>query len=92
MLFQFTDFDVQKVCAKNMIGMASQLGCSATDIACLCKNQDFGNGIRDCAFESCGDDAAAGKVVAWGQQYCASNGGTGGVSVPTSEHTPISMS
>jgi hypothetical protein len=64
-----------------MLAKAGEFNCGATDTACLCKNDDFKFGVRDCAYQSCGDDQAAAKVVAWGEQFCASNGGGGGGSV-----------
>src|SRR5699024_3159595 len=36
-----------------MFDKAKDLGCSNGDIPCLCKNSDFGNGLRDCTNEAC---------------------------------------
>lgn len=52
-----------------MLAKAPSLGCSGTpDPACLCKNQNFVYGIRDCATEACGSDAPA--IIAAGTQIC----------------------
>src|SRR5436853_2702910 len=63
---------LQKVCVNNMLGQASQLGCSAGDIVCLCKNVNFGNGIKDCATESCPSANDAANVQSAGMAICAS--------------------
>lgn len=53
----------------NMIALAPSLGCAANDAACLCKNDNFQWGIRDCSNAVCGSDNA-GSVIAFGQSYC----------------------
>ncbi|KID59247.1 CFEM domain protein, partial [Metarhizium brunneum ARSEF 3297] len=40
---------IQQTCMNNMIAQYSQLGCRSLDSACLCKNANFGYGVRDCA-------------------------------------------
>ena len=54
-----------------MLGKAQELGCSSeTDIACLCKNQDFTYGVRDCTNESCPDSDKS-TVLTFGNSICA---------------------
>ncbi|KAH7027556.1 uncharacterized protein B0I36DRAFT_375369 [Microdochium trichocladiopsis] len=60
-----------QTCFDNMVAQYSALGCSQPNAACLCKNQDFGNGIRDCSNGACGTDAAR-PVISYGSSYCAS--------------------
>lgn len=54
-----------------MLAKAEELGCPDADVACLCLNQDFSNGITDCTNESClgGEDKQS--VIDTGVQYCA---------------------
>lgn len=48
---------------------AQELNCNVNDIACLCKNPNFGYGLRDCSAAICpGQDAA--KVVEYGIAIC----------------------
>lgn len=65
-------------CLKGMLLKAGELGCpikdGQPDAKCLCNNQDFSYGIRDCALESCGNDTVAQGVIQFGLDYCASNG------------------
>lgn len=54
-----------------MIALAPSLGCAGSpDASCLCKNVDFGYGIRDCANEACGADDAS-SVISFGNSYCS---------------------
>jgi hypothetical protein len=55
-----------------MLGQASALGCSSTDVACLCKNQNFGFGIRDCSYQACPPNTDIAAIIAYGNTYCAS--------------------
>lgn len=55
-----------------MLTKAGELGCNGADPKCLCSNQNFLYGVRDCSYQSCNDDGAAGKVVAFGLEYCKS--------------------
>ncbi|KAK4130338.1 hypothetical protein BT67DRAFT_335823, partial [Trichocladium antarcticum] len=59
-----------KICAQNMLGQAGQLGCGASDIACLCKNTDFGYGIRDCSIQVCSNVDDANIAISWGNKLC----------------------
>lgn len=61
-----------------MLGQQVALGCPPVngqpDAACLCRNVDFGYGVRDCVNEACpsGTDTAA--IIRYGVNYCASAG------------------
>jgi hypothetical protein len=59
----------QQLCMNNMIALAPSLGCDASDAACLCKNNNFQWGIRDCSNAVCGD-AVASTVISFGAGYC----------------------
>lgn len=65
---------MQKICGNNMLAQAAQLGCQALDIACLCRNPDFGYGIHDCSVQACSDVSEANIVIGWGNDMCASAG------------------
>ncbi|PPJ54147.1 hypothetical protein CBER1_01053 [Cercospora berteroae] len=77
-----------QTCIDNMLALAPSLGCPDAQADCLCRNADFGFGVRDCANQACGDASAAQQVIAYGTQYCGgalaggddSNGGAGGAS------------
>lgn len=60
-----------QTCFNNMLGQYSSLGCAALDAYCLCSNDDFSNGLRDCSNGACGT-AIASTVIAFGSLYCAS--------------------
>lgn len=53
-----------------MLNQATELGCNTGDVACLCRNVDFGNGIRDCSIQFCGNVQQANQVIAWGTTLC----------------------
>jgi hypothetical protein len=57
-----------------MLAKAGSLGCSETDIACLCKNVDFKYGIRDCTAAVCSETDHA-TVVQFGNAICAGEQG-----------------
>ncbi|KAL8964402.1 MAG: hypothetical protein Q9197_006937 [Variospora fuerteventurae] len=60
-----------RLCITNMLNLASSLGCSGpTDVACLCTNDDFGFGIRDCTAEACPPNADRSSVIDFGNEYC----------------------
>ncbi len=54
-----------------MLNKAGELGCNSGDVACLCRNVNFGNGIRDCSIQFCGNVGQANQVIAWGTTLCA---------------------
>ncbi|KAH8812141.1 hypothetical protein F5884DRAFT_877588 [Xylogone sp. PMI_703] len=60
-----------QTCFNNMLGQYSALGCASPDPACLCKNVNFGFGLRDCSNGACGT-AVASTVIAFGSAYCSS--------------------
>ncbi|KAL8931254.1 MAG: hypothetical protein Q9211_007108 [Gyalolechia sp. 1 TL-2023] len=64
--------DCGKTCINNMLGQAQSLGCQPTDVACLCANQNFGYGIRDCTQEACPPTANRAQVIDFGTMFCAS--------------------
>ncbi|GKT49899.1 GPI-anchored CFEM domain protein ARB_01545 [Colletotrichum spaethianum] len=54
--------------------LASDLGCTAGDTACLCRNVNFTYGIRDCSLESCQQASDAQQAVAAGVDLCRQAG------------------
>jgi hypothetical protein len=54
----------------NLLGQYSTLSCASPDPACLCRNVNFGYGIRDCSNGACGT-AVASTVIAFGSSYCS---------------------
>ncbi|KAL7939879.1 hypothetical protein V8C35DRAFT_326634 [Trichoderma chlorosporum] len=60
-----------QTCFSNLLGQYSTLGCGTPDPACLCRNVNFGYGIRDCANGACGT-AVASTVISFESTYCAS--------------------
>lgn len=48
---------------------AVELGCSANDNSCLCKNPNFGYGFRDCAAAICSADEAK-QLVDFAVKLC----------------------
>ena len=60
-----------QTCFNNMVAQYSALGCASPAPSCLCKNANFGYGLRDCSNGACGM-AAASSVIAYGSSYCAS--------------------
>jgi len=61
-------------CIQNMQSFATNLGCTAGDTACLCRNPDFTYGIRDCSFQSCQQSGDAQQAVAAGIELCRQAG------------------
>ena len=60
-----------QTCFNNMVAQYSTLGCASPAPSCLCKNVNFGFGLRDCSNGACGT-AVASTVIAYGSSYCAS--------------------
>ncbi|KAK3934511.1 hypothetical protein QBC46DRAFT_399553 [Diplogelasinospora grovesii] len=60
-----------QTCFNNMVAQYSTLGCASPAPSCLCKNVNFGYGLRDCSNGACGT-AVASTVIAYGSSYCAS--------------------
>jgi hypothetical protein len=63
-----------QTCATNMLHLAESLGCTGGDLACLCLNQNFSYGIRDCTDQACPNSKDASDTQAWGVAICANNG------------------
>ena len=60
-----------KVCVPNMVGQFAAFGCqSATDVACLCRAQNFQYGMRDCIAQAC-PPSDQGAVQAYAASICA---------------------
>lgn len=63
----------QQTCYNDTLAQFARFGCaSATDVACMCRNPDFSNAIRDCSSQSCADPNYAGVVVGAANALCAS--------------------
>lgn len=64
-----------QTCASNMVSAAKsrELGCDAGDVSCLCTNQNFIYGLRDCSAAICNSEQAA-AVVAYGLALCRQAG------------------
>ncbi|KAI4145530.1 MAG: hypothetical protein LQ340_006246 [Diploschistes diacapsis] len=79
-------------CITSMLGKAQSLGCGQSDIACLCKNTDFTNGVHDCTVESC-PSASQAQILQFGSSLCAaaaaSGSGIATVTVPTGSATLV---
>ncbi|KAH7321224.1 hypothetical protein B0I35DRAFT_408206 [Stachybotrys elegans] len=79
-----------QVCASNMLaaGKAEELGCSPSDIQCLCLNVNFTYGFRDCSLAVCGPEDAR-RILDYGIGLCSQVGiqitteAQDGVPVPT---------
>ncbi|KAK2738055.1 hypothetical protein CKAH01_07433 [Colletotrichum kahawae] len=66
--------------------IAKGFGCASQDNACLCKQQDFVFGVRDCASQSCSADVAT-KVNNYVTSLCA----TATQAPPASTQPPASQ-
>ncbi|OJD16579.1 hypothetical protein AJ78_03270 [Emergomyces pasteurianus Ep9510] len=76
-------------CIERMLALAPKLGCKGDDVACLCRNMDFGYGVRDCTTQACGaqDLPAAAAAAA---KYCpngAPSGSSGTTGTQTADHS-----
>ncbi|KAI7765923.1 hypothetical protein ACKAV7_012875 [Fusarium commune] len=60
-----------RTCAGNMVSAekSQELGCDAGDIGCLCTNQNFIYGLRDCSAAICNSEQAA-QVLNYGLEIC----------------------
>jgi hypothetical protein len=72
-----------------MFAKAAELGCGQGDIACLCKNQDFGYGVRDCSKAVCGNVDEVNVAIGWHNNLCSSAGVT---TVSLSSETTLGVS
>jgi hypothetical protein len=84
-----------QTCANNMVSAekSQELGCDAGDIRCLCLNQNFIFGIRDCSLAICpGEDAQAALQYALdlckGTGVAITTGGADGKSGTTVTEAP----
>ena len=55
-----------------MLAQYATLGCTAGDLVCLCKNNSFGYGLRDCSAESCPPGTDLNAISSYGTSQCAS--------------------
>ncbi|KAF4778288.1 hypothetical protein HER10_EVM0002622 [Colletotrichum scovillei] len=74
-------------CVNNVI--AKGFGCASGDNACLCKQQDFVFGVRDCASQSCAADVAP-KVNEYVAGLCATATQAPPASTPPASNPPPS--
>ncbi|ROV88848.1 hypothetical protein VMCG_10179 [Cytospora schulzeri] len=78
-------------CITNMFKQASALRCEPVDngvnATCLCMNQYFSRGLRDCSIEACGDDMVD-PVESWEVAWCLA----AGVVIPTLTNVTYSTS
>ena len=72
-----------------MLAKAAELGCNKDDIACLCKNENFGYGIRDCSQQVCNDANLANIVINWGNSLCSGVSVT--ANIPTATASDVSI-
>lgn len=70
-----------------MLAQYESLGCTSPDPSCVCENENFYYGIRDCSNGACGTDVAS-TVIAFESAYCSSAIAT--ASVTTTSTTPSS--
>lgn len=82
-----------------MLGQAQSLGCQPSDFACLCNNQNFGFGIRDCSNAICSNAGDAAAVYSFGLSFCQSESlhastwlhGSAAFADPPSPRLPVSV-
>ncbi|KXX82564.1 GPI-anchored CFEM domain protein A [Madurella mycetomatis] len=92
-----TDFpsnmpDCGRICGSNMLAQAAELGCQASDLACLCRNVNFGYGIHDCSVEACGDTSHANIAIGWGNAICDSAGVPANIPTATAVSPVVTVS
>ncbi|EEP78141.1 predicted protein [Uncinocarpus reesii 1704] len=80
-----------RMCIQNMLNKAAELGCAANDIACLCSNRDFGNGIHDCTQQACRDDNLD-QIIAAGRALCPNNESDTTSGAPATTQTIVTSS
>lgn len=58
-----------------MAALAGTFGCAADDYKCLCASKNWGYGIHDCSWQSCGNDAGKAKpAIDWANDECKKAG------------------
>ncbi|KAF4983001.1 hypothetical protein FDECE_17402 [Fusarium decemcellulare] len=64
-----------QTCAGNMVSAekSEELGCDTGDLGCLCTNQNFVYGLRDCSLAICNEEQAA-QVLQYGLEVCRQAG------------------
>jgi hypothetical protein len=60
-----------------MLNKGSEFNCSNGDLNCLCPQQNFGYGIRDCADQACSSASDATTVKNFGNTLCAGSSHAG---------------
>ncbi|KAL6886487.1 hypothetical protein HDV57DRAFT_490582 [Trichoderma longibrachiatum] len=65
--------DCETSCVTKYTTGTSIAGCGQLDIACICKNDDFLNGIACCLASACDKDGQA-QAVKYAKQICSSAG------------------
>ncbi|KLJ08800.1 hypothetical protein EMPG_15768 [Blastomyces silverae] len=86
--------DCARGCIERMLALAPSLGCKSGDIDCLCKNDDFAWGVRDCTVQACGPRdlpgaiAAATGICPEGSPGASPSGSQDATETPTGEDTP----
>ncbi|KAJ2973570.1 hypothetical protein NQ176_g6534 [Zarea fungicola] len=80
-----------QTCFGNMLAQYQALGCSTNDPACLCRNVNFGYGIRDCANGACGVDVGS-TVIAFETGYYCPSAVAARTTTPTASPTPTAVS
>ncbi len=73
-----------------MLAKAAEFGCGNNDIACLCKNKDFGYGIHDCSVQACADVDQANVAIAWGNSLCSSASAPANIATATAVAVSVS--
>ncbi|KAH7327229.1 hypothetical protein BKA65DRAFT_566577 [Rhexocercosporidium sp. MPI-PUGE-AT-0058] len=70
-----TASSARPTCFNNVIAQYSTLVCTSLDPSCLCRNVNFGFGIRDSSNGACGTVVAS-TVIAFQSVYCSSAAAT----------------
>ncbi|ODH14152.1 hypothetical protein ACO22_06665 [Paracoccidioides brasiliensis] len=65
-----------RTCIQDMLSLAPSLGCKADDIPCLCQNTNFGNGVRDCTVEACGEQDLP-PILEFAKKFCSGGSPSG---------------
>ncbi|OAX82502.1 hypothetical protein ACJ72_03139 [Emergomyces africanus] len=84
-------------CIGRMLALAPKLGCKGDDIPCLCRNMDFGYGVRDCTTQACGAKDIP-PAIAVALKYCPNgapggspSGSPGATGTPTGDHSGLPL-
>jgi hypothetical protein len=68
----------------------SELNCGEGDISCLCKNVNFGYGVRDCSKAVCSNVDEVNVAIGWHNNLCSS-AGVASVSLPSETALTVSI-